>query len=110
MKQSVNFNDFVNAFHAHDRYDQFGYSALQIIFDYLEQYEDETGQEIEIDVLAICCDYTVDTVEDIVSNYSIDIDGLDDEDEIKSAVIKYLQYNTSYLGETDDGQLVYQCF
>lgn len=109
MKQSINFSAFVDAFHAHKRYDQFGYEALRIIFDYLEEYEESCGQEIELDVIAICCDYSVEHYTDIAKNYSIDLDGLDD-DEAKSAVIEYIQDNSSYLGEATDGELVYQCF
>ena len=26
------------------------------------------GEEIELDVIALCCDYSVDTVEDIAAN------------------------------------------
>lgn len=109
MKQSINFSAFVDAFHAYKRYDQFGYDALKVIFDYLEEYEESCGQEIELDVIAICCDYSVEHYTAIASNYSIDLDGLDD-DEAKSAVIEYIQDNSSYLGEATDGELVYQCF
>ena len=109
MKQSVNLNDFIDAFKRFDRYDQFGYEALRIVFDYLENYEEEAGQEIELDVVAICCDFSAETYTDIAANYSIDIDGLND-DEAKDAVIEYLQDNTSYLGEAYDGHLVYQVF
>ncbi len=109
MKQSINFSAFVDAFHAYDRYDSFGYEALRVIFDYLEEYEESCGKEIELDVIAICCDFNVEHYTDIAKNYSIDLDGLDD-DEAKSAVIDYIQDNSSYLGEATDGELVYQCF
>lgn len=109
MKQSVNLNDFIDAFKRFDRYDQFGYEALRIVFDYLENYEEETGQEIELDVISICCDYSAENYTDIAANYSIDLDGLDD-DEAKNAVVEYLQDNTSYLGEAYEGNLVYQVF
>jgi hypothetical protein len=75
MKTTVNQSAFIDAFHAYDRYDQFGYAALSSLFDYLEGLENDTGEELELDVIAICCDYSVDTVEDIASNYSIDIEG-----------------------------------
>ena len=80
MKQSINFSAFVDAFHAHNRYDSYGYEALKVIFEYLEEYEDSTGEEIELDVIAICCDYDSAHYTDIASNYSIDLDGLDDDD------------------------------
>jgi len=109
MKQSVNFSVFVDAFHAFDRYDSYGYAALKVIFNYLEQYEEETDTEIELDVIAICCDYNLEHYTDIASNYSIDLDGFDD-DEAKQAVIEYIQDNSAYLGEATDGELVYQVF
>jgi hypothetical protein len=109
MKQSVNFTAFVDAFHAHNRYDQFGYEALQVIFDYLEEYEDSTGEEIELDVIAICCDYASEHYTAIASNYSIDLEGMDD-DEAKEAVIEHIQDNSAYLGEATEGVLVYQTF
>jgi hypothetical protein len=109
MKQSVNFNDFIDAFKAHDRYDGYGYEALRVIFDYLDEYEQETGQEIELDVITICCDYSAEHYTAIASNYSIDLEGMDD-DEAKSVVIEYIQDNSAYLGEATDGELVYQAF
>jgi hypothetical protein len=109
MKQTVNFSDFVDAFRAYDRYDQFGYQALMVIFEYLEELEESTGQELELDVLAICCDYATDNWEAIAENYSIDLDGLDDEEEKQEAVIEYLNENTIVLGQTDC-EIVYQAF
>jgi hypothetical protein len=110
MKQSVNFSAFVDAFHAFNRYDQFGYEALKIIFEYLEEYEDSTGEEIELDVIAICCDYSVDTPLSIAETYGIEIDTNENDDEITQQVKDFLESATIMLGETDDGQIVYQQF
>ncbi len=109
MKQTVNFSDFVDAFRAYDRYDQFGYQALMVIFEYLEEMENSTGQELELDVVAICCDYATDNWEAIAENYSIDLDGFDDEEEKQEAVIEYLNNHTIVLGQTDC-EIVYQVF
>jgi hypothetical protein len=106
MFTSVSKSQFRDAFHAYDRYDQFGYDALGIIFDYLEELEEGSGEPIELDVIAICCDYSVDDVATIAQYYSVDIDGLD-EDEAREAVVDYLNENTCILGECDDGQIVY---
>ena len=106
MRQTVNQSAFIDAFHAYDRYEQFGYDALCSLFEYLEQYEEDTGEELEMDVIAICCDYSVDSVQDIASNYRIDIDGLDD-DEARQAVLGYLSENTTIVDEDCNGQIVY---
>lgn len=108
MKQSVNFSAFVDAFHAFDRYDQFGYSALRVIFDYLEEYEDSCGVEVELDVIAICCDYTVQGHTGIAQDYSIDLsDAEGDSDEEEQIVLDYLNDRTTVLGQCDTG-IVYQ--
>ena len=102
MKQTIYFSAFCDAFHAYKRYDQFGYQALQILFEYLEEYEDSTGEELELDVIALCCDYSVDSVADIAAEYSIDLSECEDDEERKSAVLDYLQDNTQICGEYED--------
>jgi hypothetical protein len=110
MKQSVNFTAFVDAFHAYKRYDQFGYEALKVIFEYLEEYEDSTGEEIELDVIAICCDYTVQGHTGIAQDYSIDLsDAEGDSETEEQIVLDYLNDHTSVLGQCDTG-IVYQQF
>lgn len=58
MKQTVNVYDFRDAFQACNRADNFSYEGLTALFDYLEQYEEGTGEEYELDVIALCCDFT----------------------------------------------------
>jgi hypothetical protein len=106
MKTTVNQSEFIDAFHRYDRYEQFGYDALVSLFDYLEQFEEDTGEEIELDVIALCCDYSVDSVADIANNYDIDIADMDD-DEARDAVLEYLQYNTTVVDEDCNGQILY---
>ena len=57
MKQSINFNQFYDAFQA-VRPDNFTYDGLKALYEYLEQSEEDTGQEIELDVIALCCEYS----------------------------------------------------
>ena len=58
MKSTVNSTDFHNAFESMGRGKQFSYAGLNALFDWLEDYEDGTGQELELDVIALCCDFT----------------------------------------------------
>ena len=108
MKQSVTFSAFVDAFRAHDRYDSFGYYGLRVIFDYLESYEQDTGEEIELDVISICCDYNIMDIENIVKEYRIDVSDVD-ADDLEGFVLEYLNDNTMVLGQCVDG-VVFQCF
>ena len=106
MKITVNQSKFMDAFHALNRYEQFGYDALVSLFDYMEQLEEDTGEEMELDVIALCCDYSVDTVEDVAGNYDIDVADMD-EDEARSVVLEYLNDNTSVIDEDCNGQILY---
>ena len=106
MKTTLNKSAFMDAFHAYDRYEQFGYEALSSLFDYLEDLESDMGEEIELDVIALCCDYSVDTVLDIAEAYRIDIAGLDEE-EARDAVLDYLSDNTTVVDDDCDGSILY---
>lgn len=102
MKQSINFTAFMDAFHAYKRYDQFGYTALQILFEYLEEYEESSGEEMEMDVIALCCEYSVDSVADIASNYDVDLSDCEDDDARFETVMEYLRDHTPVCGDYED--------
>lgn len=107
--QTLNVYQFRDAFRAAGRNDQFSYKGLECLFDFLEEYSDSTGEPVELDVIALCCDFYEDTAKEIASNYRLDIEGMDD-DEIIEAVREYLEYNTVVAGEPSEGVFVYQCF
>ena len=70
MKQSIGFYQFCDAFRTMDRNEKFTYQGKRALFDYLEQYEDDTGEEIELDVISLCCDYTeYSSLEEFNSEY-----------------------------------------
>jgi len=57
MIQHINFSQFCDAFW--DTYkNNFTYDGKRALFDYLEQLENETGEKIELDIVALCCEYT----------------------------------------------------
>lgn len=100
MFTRVNLSDFCDAFRAAGRKDQFSYDGLRIIFDYLEEYEESTGEPVELDVIAICCDYAEMTPEEIIEANSIPYDAA--EDDLRETVRDYLEDRTSIVGETDE--------
>jgi len=108
--QTINLYQFREAFRKAERGNTFSYEGFEVLFDYLENYSDETEQPIELDVIALCCEYEESTIEEIIDNYSIDVSDADgDEEQIKEIVEEYLQYNTSVCGEVDGG-FVYASF
>ena len=58
MKKTINFYDFSDAFIKAGRGNQFTYKGQRALFDYIEEYEEDCGTEIELDVIALCCEFT----------------------------------------------------
>jgi len=107
MKQTVTTSDFRDAFHRAGRKNQFTHEALGILFDYMEEVESDTGDEIELDVIGICCEYSEGSPSDVAESYGIEAG--DDEEEL-SAVIAYLEEEGAYIGTTSAGDIVYRQF
>jgi len=99
MKAQVNFSTFQSAFE-NLRPDNFSYEGLTVLFNYLEELEQDIGQEMELDVIALCCDFSEMTELEVRSAY-----GLDDSE----SSTKYLQDNTLVAGFTDK-TIVFQNF
>jgi hypothetical protein len=59
MKEYVTESTFIDAFKQSDtRKNQFSYEGLKALYEYFEEYEDSTGEELEFDMIGICCEYT----------------------------------------------------
>lgn len=57
MKTTVSFHQFREQFRIQGRESQFSRDALSALFDYIEELESDTGEDIELDVVALCCEY-----------------------------------------------------
>tara|TARA_R100001510_G_scaffold51840_1_gene52033 strand:- start:327 stop:620 length:294 start_codon:yes stop_codon:yes gene_type:complete len=57
MKQNVTEYDFVDGF-MKIRPDNFSRNGLGCLYDYLIELEEDTGEELEFDVIALCCDFS----------------------------------------------------
>ena len=88
--------DFITRFKESGRPDNFSREGLKALFEYLESYEEDCDTQIELDVIAICCEYTEDTIESVLENYELkDIDDLRDHTqviEVDSDTIIYQNY------------------
>jgi len=56
MIQTINFYEFEQGFRI--RPDNFTYKGLLALFDYLEDYEEDSGEKMEFDPIALCGEYT----------------------------------------------------
>jgi hypothetical protein len=106
MYQTINEYDFRNAFHDMGRGEQFSYEGLTILFDALEQYEVDNGEPFELDVIALCCDFSELSEKEVRDTYG---DMIDEADEVE----EFLHDNTWVLGSYEvDGvkQFIFQQF
>ena len=107
MKQTINFSQFVAAFNDYDRGDQFSYEGLKALFEYFEEYEEDCGVEVELDVIAICCDFTESSFEDVWNDYCLSEEGIEKED--NEAIMDYLLDRTQVISMPGEN-LIYQAF
>ena len=113
MKQTVTFSAFCDAFRAHDRQEQFSYEGKRVLFDELNDYEEQTGSVVELDVIALCCDFVEMDLSEVVNAYGLE-DLIDYPDMGEAAqtevVIEWLIDHTWFMGKTSSGSLVFQQF
>lgn len=102
MKQTIGVSEFHSAFYTAGRANQFSWEALNILYDYFE----DCDPDMELDVIAICCQYAESTPEDFCNQYDIDTDGLD-ENTMFDAAVEFAEENTTLVGTTCDGCLIY---
>jgi hypothetical protein len=106
MKTNVNFSAFCDAFRDMDRNDQYTYEGKRALYDYLIELEESYDMEIELDVIAICCDFTEYSNADEAASEYFDYEGmtygdegeeLDTPEEVEEKAIEYLQDRTSVI-------------
>ena len=79
MKQSITQSQFIDALHNCGRGEQFTYNGLVALYDFLEGMEQDTGTEYELDVIALCCEFTeYEGLEEFQDNYGNDYQSIDD--------------------------------
>ena len=111
MKTTVTFSQFCDAFRAMNRNENFSYEGKKALFDFLEEMEEQTGEEYELDVIALCCEFAESDVGELIADYGIDVSEAEgDEEEIEQIVEEYLEENTMIVGKLDNGSFVYAQF
>lgn len=103
MKTTVYRSEFHDYFTRSDTYkNQFSYDAREIIFDYLEEYEASTGEELEFDLVSICCDFAESTKEELIFDYGYLMDQeLQNSDDY---IEEFLTDNTQLCGSYIDNE------
>jgi hypothetical protein len=101
------------------RGDNFSYNGWQAIGDYLEEISNNTGEDMEVDIIAICCEYAMaESVEDAFMQFDhehgIDLPTMEewqelDEEEKLETIEEFLQHESSVVICEDD-LIIWQAF
>ena len=87
MKQTINMYQFERAFVNMDRSNQFSYDGLKALFEYLEEYEEDSGTEVELDVIALCCEFAeYDSLEEFQDNYGEEYDSMESISDVTTLI------------------------
>lgn len=75
MKQTITKSDFHDAFIRMGRKKDISYEARSALYDWLEELE----PEYELDVIALCCEFSEDSIKNVLENYNLEsLDELND--------------------------------
>ena len=111
MYTTMTNSEFHQAFINMGRERNFSYAGRQMLGEYLVNLEEETGEQIELDVIALCCEYIESTWKEVVYNYPIDLSECKNNKERFKTVLHYLEDNTIVIGYDEDKDIiVYQAF
>ena len=79
-----------------NRDNQFSYEGLEALYNYIEDYEESCDTETELDVIALCCEYTeYGSLEELKNNYDM-IESFEDLED-HTQVIRMYDYNNNLL-------------
>ncbi len=113
MYKRLTFSDFRDEFTDYGRSDQFSYDGLKALYEYLEDFYESSGEEFELDVIALCCEFTeYDSIEDYLNDYSSNIDreDYDEEEEYYEAVLEDLYNHTTVIKISGTDGLIIQSY
>jgi hypothetical protein len=106
MIKQITFSAFCDAFRDMGRDENFSYAGKRALFDFLE----EVAPDMELDVIALCCEYYENDLDSIISDYCIDVSEAEDDEEKAEIVAEYLNDHTLNIGQLPNGSFVYAQF
>jgi len=75
MKTTITESDFIRDFER-IRPKHFSHDGLKALFAYLGEFEEQTGDEIEFDVIGLCCDFAeYNNIDEFNADYNTEYNG-----------------------------------
>ena len=106
MKEYVTESEFVDRFVKIDRENNFTYWGRLALFEYFEQLEEDLGEEIDFDPIAICVEYTqYENLAELNEVYDKDFKDLEEVGDY-TQVIEVFALDTETMAYVDGGFIV----
>ena len=87
MIDTVTQTEFVDTFVKIGREDNFSYWGRIALFEYFEQLEEDMGEQIEFDPIAICCEYSeYESLDELNEVYGKEFEDLDEVSDYTSVI------------------------
>jgi hypothetical protein len=111
MKQTINENEFIQAFRTYGRLTEgentgnFTREGLRALFEYLEEYEESINEELELDVISLCCEFAeYANYEELIQDYGYLLEREDEQtqEEYNEALLEELQGHTQVVIINED--------
>ena len=79
MIRTINEYDFIDAFKKMGRENNFSYDGLIALYEELEMVENDIGKPIELDVIALCCEFTeYNNLDEFQADYGDEYETIED--------------------------------
>ena len=98
MKNTITLYDFIREFKDYGRMENFTENGLEALYNWFIDMENDTGIEMELDVIGICCDFSqYETLSEIIDDYGNIFD--------ETATLDDVRYHTTVI-EFDGGYII----
>ena len=109
MKRTIDYYDFVDEFNRYDRANHFSRDGLNQLFNYME----EVNSEYDLDVIALCCDFSQCSLDEFLDAFNIDaeIDDLSTDEDKAEAITEYIGRRGFWYSLVEDGkEIIFENF
>jgi len=103
MKRTIDYYDFVDEFNRYDRADNFSRDGLNQLFNYME----EVNSEYELDVIALCCDFSQCSLREFADAFGLECN----DNDLIDTVVGHIEKNGFwYQLLNDDQEVIFENF
>jgi len=105
MKETLTINEVAHRLYA-DKNAGWSWDGAKALAEYMEQYEEDLGEELELDVVAIRCDYSeYDSALEAAQEYRFEPES-EEEEYLEEEALEWLEANTTVIRVKGGGVII----